>query len=157
VEGFWRLIREIHRRFLWQAFLIYSVVAYITVQVSQHIAVRRELPEWFTVLAIILLIIGLPIVLITAAVQEGIPIIGRSDPDMRVDIKGASGSSEEVRVRVQPQGLQRLFTWRNAFLGGVAAFTLWALVAVSWLLVAEKIVDSTSEPASQEAPAERQR
>lgn len=156
MAGFLRLIGEIHRRFLWQTFLIYSVLAYITFQVSSHIADRRGLPEWFTLAAIILLAIGLPIVLITAAVQEGIPTIGRSDPQMRFDIDDGSGDWKDVPVKGRRRGLRRLFTWRNAIVGGVAAFTLWALVAAGWLLLAEGLVRNSPAPASQEAPTEPQ-
>ena len=137
------VLSEIHRRFLWQAFAIYVVVASIAFNVSRHIAATRELPGWFTDLSLILLIIGLPIVLTTAAVQEGIPSPGRSDPA----IKTGSASGRQTQTPTPPRtGIARIFTWRNAVMGGVAAFTLWAIIAVSWLILAEQIVNDIRNP-----------
>jgi hypothetical protein len=45
----------------------------------------------------------------------------------------------------------QVFTWRNAILGGVAAFTLWAMVAAGWLILAEKIVDQIQNAEQQES------
>ncbi len=38
-------------------------------------------------------------------------------------------------------GLQRLFNWRNAILGGLAALLLLIIVAAGWLALAEHLVD----------------
>jgi len=138
VEHLKRFFHEVHRRFLWQALIFYLAFSTATFYVSQQIAERRELPAWFTEFAIVLLIVGLPIVLITAVVQEGIPKLGRSDPTLRVDIQDLD---DPVALTVQPErGLQRSFTWRNAMLGGFIAFTIWALVALGWLLLANQLV-----------------
>ncbi len=46
---------------------------------------------------------------------------------------------------------QRLFTWRNTILGGVAAFTLWAIVAAGWLYLADRLVtEIQQEPVADE-------
>jgi hypothetical protein len=132
-----QILREIHRRSLWQTFAFYIVISVVVYEVSSSIAVRRGLPDWFMLLSLILLIVGLPIVMITAVLQEGIPRIGRSDPQLRIDL------SEDVVQRAHPTGLRRLFTWRNAILGGVAAFTLWAVVAAGWLVLADQLVQDT--------------
>lgn len=136
------LLGEIHRRYLWQSLLIYVLVAIIAYKVSQQIAISRGLPLWFVDVAVLLLIFGLPIVLTTAAVQEGIPTIGRSDPSLKARATAGGKKTSERR------GVRRLFTWRNAIVGGVAAFTLWAIVAAGWLLLAEDLVSeaSTSSP-----------
>lgn len=140
-----QILSEVHRRFLWQAFAIYIVVAIIAYHVSGHIATSRNLPGWFVDVSLVLLIIGLPIVLITAAVQEGIPSPGRSDPSLSIDLDSASSHS---RTKAAPPraGLVRLFTWRNAIMGGVAAFTLWAIVAAGWLILAEQLVSDLRQP-----------
>lgn len=133
------LLYEIHRRFLWQAFAIYIVIAIIAFHVSMYIAETRNLPGWFTDLSLILLIIGLPVVLTTAAVQEGIPSPGRSDPTIKAELAGQGSDSQSAAPR--RTGIARIFTWRNTIMGGVAAFTLWAIVAAGWLILAEQIVD----------------
>jgi hypothetical protein len=63
--------------------------------------------EWFPAFAVVLLIIGLPIVLATAFVQEGGPRRGAEV----VEVAGPDSPSG---------GTSGLFTWRNAILGGVA-------------------------------------
>ncbi len=150
-----RLILEIHRRFLWQAFAIYIVVAVIAYHVSGHIAATRNLPDWFVEVSLVLLIIGLPIVLVTAAVQEGIPSPGRSDPSLRVDVM-AEGDSPR-KDRSHQSGMAQLFTWRNAIMGGVAAFTLWAIIAAAWLILAEQLVTDMRRPENDAAAVDGER
>ena len=84
------------------------------------------LPDGFSRLALVLLVIGLPIVLATAFVQEGV-----SGGDW--DDAGPADAPGEARHR----GTSRLFTWRNAILGGAGAFTLLLGVGVGWMLFAE--------------------
>ena len=61
-----RLIQEIHRRSLWQVMGIYLVGAWIAFEVTQTLTEGLGLPAWFPPLALVLLIVGLPIVLATA-------------------------------------------------------------------------------------------
>lgn len=142
------ILKEIHRRSLWQILAFYVFVSVVVYEVSSAIVERRALPDGFMMLALILLIIGFPIVMITAAVQEGIPRIGRSDPTLRVE------SGENPGAAVRARGVRRVFTWRNAILGGVVAFTLWALVAAGWIVWADQLVDA-GRPASPPAESGR--
>jgi hypothetical protein len=143
------LLRQIHRRFVWQALLAYLVFARIAYEVVSALLERKgALPHSFTVGAIILLIVGLPIVVITAYVQHGIPSMGRSDPTLQVE---AEGDVLSVKPPPSPKGVRKIFTWRNAILGGVAAFTLWALVAAGWLMLAGNLLDKMNEREKQEA------
>ncbi len=144
-----QIAREIHRRSLWQIFGFYVIVAVVVFEVSSAIAVRRELPEWFVIFALVLLIVGLLVVLITAALQEGIPRLGRSDPSLKVQ----AGDDPE-KLTVEPTGFRRLFTWRNAIMGGVAAFTLWAIVAVGWLVLADQFVSQVRGDSDSAAESE---
>jgi hypothetical protein len=150
-----RVLAEIHRRFLWQAFAIYVVVAIIAYHVSGHIATTRNLPSWFVDVSLVLLIIGLPIVLVTAAVQEGIPSPGRSDPSLSVDLDSVS-SSPQPKGATHRTGVSRFFTWRNAIMGGVAAFTLWAIIAAGWLILAEQLVTDMRRPDTDAASVDRE-
>ena len=144
------LFHEVHRRWLWQALLIYVAFSAFAFVVSLQIAERRELPGWFITFAVILLIVGLPIVLVTAAVQEGIPKVGRSDPTLRVDA-GDLSDPDAMRIKAEGQGVWRVFTWRNAILGGFVAFIIWALVAAAWLITADQLVSGLKESAAEEA------
>ena len=125
-----QLIQEVHRRSLWQVLLIYIGGALVAYQAVQALTEGLGLPQWFPALALVLFIIGLPIVLATAVVQEGGPSLGRADPTLIPDAEGIAPP--------RGAGTRRLFTWRNAIAGGVLALTLWAGVAVGWLIFAER-------------------
>lgn len=149
LERLSKILRQVHRRFVWQALLAYLVFARIAFEVVRALLERKsELPHSFTVIAIILLIIGLPIVVITAYVQHGIPSVGRSDPTLQVELEG---DGQNVKVQPSSRGMHGIFTWRNAMLTGVAAFTLWALAAAAWLMIAGDLLDTVSEGERQEA------
>jgi TolB-like protein len=129
MDGLKRLIGEVHRRSLWQVLGVYVAGSWIALQAVDVLAASAGLPEWFPSFALGLLIIGLPVVLATAFVQEGIG--GRApEGDQAVPVPGAPRSSGAPGTTV---ATRRLFTWRNAVLGGVGAFALWGVVAAGWL------------------------
>ncbi|NIP60588.1 MAG: hypothetical protein GWM92_19540, partial [Gemmatimonadetes bacterium] len=66
-----RLLGEIHRRSIWQVLAIYLVSGWVVYEVVQSPTEGLGLPGWFPAFAFVLLLIGLPIVLATAFVQEG--------------------------------------------------------------------------------------
>ena len=68
-----QLIHEAHRRSLWQVLSVYMVAAWVALQVVEIITESAGLPDWAQPFALILLVIGLPVVLATAVVQEGRP------------------------------------------------------------------------------------
>ena len=67
-----RLIQEIHRRSLWQVLGIYLFGAWVAFQGIEALVSVLGLPEWVPGFALVVLILGLPIVLATAFVQEGV-------------------------------------------------------------------------------------
>ena len=129
-----KLIHEIHRRSLWQVLGIYAVGAWVALQVVDVLAQNFGLPEWFPAFALALLVIGLPIVLATAVVQEGVhggeptadPVSGGAN-SAPAYASVSAGSAESSR--------KRYFTWKNAVLGGVGAFALWGVLAAVWMLI----------------------
>ncbi len=125
-----QLIQEVHRRSLWQVLGIYVAVSWVVFQVVQTLTEGLGLPEWFPAFALGLLLIGLPIVLATALVQEGGLAIREADPTL---IPHGEASTAASTAR-EETGLLRLFSWRNAITGGVLAFALWGVVATGWLL-----------------------
>ncbi|MGD8867777.1 MAG: tetratricopeptide repeat protein [Gemmatimonadales bacterium] len=138
-----KLVREIHRRSLWQVMAIYLVGAWIGYEVIQALTEGLQLPSWFPALALVLFIIGLPLVLATAFVQESPDQSGQIDPTL-LPVETPGGS--EAGGATEPSQLRRLLTWRNALQAGVAVFALWGLVAAGWLLLR-----------SAEGPEDRQR
>ncbi len=148
-----KIVREIHRRSLWQILGIYLAASWVALQVVETLTENLSLPDWVGPFAIVLLILGLPVVLATAFLQEGMggagpdpaPAPGRS-PDPGATSPPASGQELSGHVLDTPREAggdggakelgtrHRLFTWRNALMGGGVAFLLLALLLGGWLL-----------------------
>jgi len=73
MSGLKRLIVDIHRRSLWQVLTIYLGASWAVLEVSDQVIDRYLLPEWVYPTAILILMLGLPIVLATAFVREEAP------------------------------------------------------------------------------------
>ncbi|NIP60412.1 MAG: hypothetical protein GWM92_00535, partial [Gemmatimonadetes bacterium] len=71
MSAFRRVIHEVHRRSLWQVLSIYLVGSWVALQVVESLTESAGLPDWVPSFALVLLLIGLPIVMATAFVQEG--------------------------------------------------------------------------------------
>lgn len=125
MSGLKRLIHEIHRRSLWQVLAIYAAASWVVLQIVDVLAQNFQLPGWFPAFALGLLILGLPIVLATAFVQEGIPSPqAQGAPTARDAARRGSRDASEAG---------RWLTWRNAMLGGLGALALWGMVAAAWM------------------------
>lgn len=159
---FRRLLHEIHRRSIWQVLTVYLFGAWIGYEVILALVEGLALPGWLPGFAIVLFVIGLPLVLATALVQEGPPRF--SDPDLHLldDIELADDEAEREPVSsapgdAQPTELHHVLTWRNAFAVGVLAFALWGVVAAAWLAFGGArgvVVPTDSATAAQPAPIE---
>ncbi len=130
MEGLKRLIREIHRRSIWQVMSVYALGGWFAFQIVQSMTEGLGLPSWFPGLAVVLLIIGVPIVLATAIVQEGI-----SGPEPE--------PASAVSATPPPTTVDRLFTWKNAIGGGILAFALWGVIAAGWMLFGAGVIGRT--------------
>jgi tetratricopeptide (TPR) repeat protein len=73
VDGIKKLIHEVHRRSLWQVLGIFLAASWVVLQVVEVLTETAGLPDWTPTMALVLLLIGLPICLATAFVQEGMP------------------------------------------------------------------------------------
>jgi len=138
MSGLRRIVHEIHRRSLWQVLGLYVVTSWVVIQVVDVLAGHLGLPEWVPPFAFILLLIGLPVVLATAFVQEGIsPPTSRREPErIRAGIAGegdGSGKVERATDSTSPSARHAVLTWRNAILGGVGAFALLGVLAVGYM------------------------
>ncbi|MGD8699457.1 MAG: tetratricopeptide repeat protein [Gemmatimonadales bacterium] len=126
-----QLVQEIHRRSLWQVLGIYVIGGWIAIQVVQTLTESLQLPAWFPAFAVVLLIIGFPIVMATAFVQEGIA----GSREREAGAPAETEASPQVEwAASKPGGAVSLFTWRNAIAGGVVALAVWGVVATIWLL-----------------------
>jgi hypothetical protein len=101
---------------LWQVLAIYLAASWGVIQTVDSLASLLDLPSWAPRFALFLMIIGLPIVLATAFVQEGVRFPEGSG--------GARNDAEVGTTGTTSSPANRLFTWRNALLGGGLAFAL---------------------------------
>ncbi|MFQ5689860.1 MAG: tetratricopeptide repeat protein [Gemmatimonadota bacterium] len=159
------LLGEIHGRSLWQLLGIYLGASWLVLQVVGQITEALALPEWIQPLAIILLLLGLPVMLTTAIIQGGprrptralrgpetghaaragvaaaashkaaAPGADGEDPDA-VTPPEASATREAPLPRLAERGAHhRLFTWKHALLGGAAAFALLGLITTGYIVL----------------------
>jgi tetratricopeptide (TPR) repeat protein len=146
MSGIRKLIREAHRRSLWQIVIFYIAASWVVLQVAEHVADQFGLPEWTYGAAVLLLLVGFPVVTATAFVQEGVGSGGK-DPDesdsedaepagqVSAGTAEAPAAAPQGSAAVGPASQHRLFTWRNAIVGGVAAFALLGLALGSFLFM----------------------
>ncbi len=112
------LVHEIHRRSLWQVLGIYLAGSWVALQVVEQLTEAAGLPEWVRPFSLVLLVLGFPVVMATAFIQEG---------------AAPRETGDSARTPVADRVHHRFFTWRNAVLGGVAAFALLAVLAGGYL------------------------
>lgn len=136
-----QIVREAHRRSLWQVFGVYLALAWGVYQVVKELTELFGLPDWVPGLGIVLLLIGLPIVLATAFVQEGAPG-RRAEPQVAEPIDPtllpmreatSSGGAPGAEAAAAPRPHHLLFTWQRALLGGVVAFLLLGITAGGYM------------------------
>jgi eukaryotic-like serine/threonine-protein kinase len=137
------LIAEAHRRSLWQVLGVYLLASWAVVELVETLTGVWGLPDWIPPFAFILLLVGLPIVLATAVVQEGGPRApGRGPLEAAGPVPGTTDSPasglkppdrDEVPSSLRPF-LQRHLTWPRAIGGGVAAFAVLGLLVGGYFL-----------------------
>ncbi len=147
MTGFRRLVHEVHRRSLWQVLGVYLAASWVALQVVETLTDGMGLPDWVMPFALVLLVIGLPIVLATAFIQEGVGA-GRPADEGVAEARDAVGEPADAADEAphSPAGTltgvtggaerashHRVFTWRNALLGGGAAFALLGLAAAGYM------------------------
>ena len=123
------LIHEVHRRSLWQVLGIYLVGAWVAFQGIEALVSGLGLPEWVPGFALVLLIVGLPIVLATAFVQEGVGV-----GEVPFDAAAPSEAGQATTI-AGGAGLHLVLTWRNVIVAGTLVFGLAGILAAGWLLL----------------------
>src|SRR5687767_12775379 len=118
-----RMSNEANHRALWQVFVGYAVTAWIIFQVVATLYDALGLPRWVPPLTLVLLLLGLPVVMVTAYVQRAGPrpsdlFAGGTDPTLHPELEG-----------LEPTRAQQRITWRRSLLAGVAAFAILAITA----------------------------
>jgi len=113
-------------RTLIQVLGIYAAGSWLVLQVVDVLIDNMGLPDWVFPFAIVLLLIGLPIILATAVVQS------RTAGSRMSGGRASTGTGDAEATINEPQvasaEIRRLFTWRNALVGGGIAFVTLATV-----------------------------
>jgi tetratricopeptide (TPR) repeat protein len=159
LEEIKKLIREVHRRSLWQVLGIFLAASWVVLQVVEVLTETAGLPDWTPSMALVLLLLGLPVCLATAFVQEGMPGQGVSGHTSRgmgeADGGGAESGAAADDVTAKHAGVvagaaaagasgpavsdpataYRFLTWRNAILGGIGAFALLGFSLIAYFVM----------------------
>jgi tetratricopeptide (TPR) repeat protein len=133
-----QLIIEAHRRSIWQVLAVYVFGAWAVYQIIAEVTDRLGMPEWVPGFAIVLFLIGLPIVLATAFVQEGLPgqapPAGPSDPTLVPGLQRADDPAERREsALLKPARPHFFLTWQRSVLAGITAFLLLGITASSYM------------------------
>jgi tetratricopeptide (TPR) repeat protein len=143
-------ILEASGRSLWQVLALYAGASWVVLQVVDVVKDNMGLPDWVFPFALLLLLIGLPIIVATALVQ------GRRAPSA-ADAASEPERDDEQRVVSQPAVHHKLLTWKNSLLGGGLAMVFLAIVTAGFMymrssgigpvgsLVAKGLIDERSE------------
>ena len=124
------LLRETHRRSVWQVLAVYVGVSWAVLQVGDVLTQNMGLPTWVFPFALVLLLLGLPMMLATAIIQgrgsaaESVPTSGAAADQTPTEAAPKLEDSDTDSLLDQ----RRLFTWKNAIMGGAAAITLFLTV-----------------------------
>jgi tetratricopeptide (TPR) repeat protein len=125
-----KLIHEMHRRSLWQVLGIYAAGSWVALEVVAQLAESLALPEWVDPLAVVLLVIGFPIVMATAFVQES-----PAEAAAEADHESPAGKEVAKKTAAPVRPGHRLLTWRNAIVGGILAFLLLGSMVGAFMLL----------------------
>ena len=132
-----RILQGTHRRAVWQVLAVYVGVSWAVLQVVDVLAQNMGLPSWVFPFALVLLLIGLPMVLATAIIQgrgsgaESRPVTNVEPAAEPVGPDAVPAAAPRMPSAQKPDSLlarRGLFTWKNALLGGAAAATLFTVV-----------------------------
>jgi len=128
-----------HGSSLWKVLGLYGAGSWVVLQVVDVLAQNSGLPSWVFDLALILLVIGLPVVGATAYLHG----LGRQRDD----------EPSEAEARGTPTAPRQFFTWKNAIGGGVAAMALWGVLVTGWLFFGPGANNGTNGDAEGESSA----
>lgn len=121
-------------RTLLQVLGIYAAGSWVVMQVVDVLQENMALPDWVFPFALVLLLIGLPVILTTAVVQKRIVTAGAGPATEPAPGSGATRRDGPDRTEAASE-VRRLFTWKNAAVGGAAAFVLLAVVTAGFMFM----------------------
>lgn len=159
-RGLGQVIGQLSGRSVWQVLVVYLGASWGVLEVVDVLKDNMGLPDWVFPFAVVLLLIGLPIMLGTAAIQAKFAAQGgrpagdeapaNSQDPVPAPVTALADEDDDLEVH-------HIFTWRRALLGGAAAFVLLILVTAGFMfmrnrgigpvgsLVAKGLIDERSE------------
>ncbi len=123
MPGLRDLVQEIHRRSMWQVLLIYVGGSWVVWEAIEGISSTAGLPDWVPGAALILILIGLPIVVATAFVHER-PVAVENEglvDGIADEVIAVSGEAvSQAAIEKSASGTPGPFNIRNATLVSVS-------------------------------------
>ena len=116
-------------RTLWQVLAVYITASWIVLQVVDVVTDNMGLPDWVFPFALLLLLIGFPIIIATAVVQ------GRLAARVEAAAAAAVDTDEPPPPMPEAPAHHKLLTWRNAIAGGVLALALLVVVTSGFMFM----------------------
>jgi tetratricopeptide (TPR) repeat protein len=117
------------KRTLWQILAVYVGASWVVLQVVDIVKDNMGLPDWVFPFALLLLLIGLPIIVATAMVQGRYAAAIASAQTAPVD------SQQPAPPMPEPATHHKLFTWRNAVMGAGLAIVLLIVVTSGFMFM----------------------
>ncbi len=134
-----KLLREIHKRTVWQVLVTYIGISWLVLEIAEHVIGQWGIPEQAYPIALLLLLVGLPFVVATAWLQPEPWQKGRAEPEPDEDAPTRPPSQLGIAAR-------RIFTWKNSVLGGLSVLIVWSTLYLGSALRAG--VGRTGSPAT---------
>ena len=116
-------------RSLWQILAVYAAASWVVLQVVDIMKDNMGLPDWVFPFALLLLLIGLPIIIATAMVQ------GKHAADIAAAQATPVASQEPASQMPATAAHHKIFSWRNALVGGGLAIGLLVLVTGGFMVM----------------------
>jgi tetratricopeptide (TPR) repeat protein len=115
------------KRTLWQILAVYVGASWVILQVVDIVKDNMGLPDWVFPFALLLLLIGLPIIVATAMVQGRYAALIAAAQAAPID------SQQPAPALPEPEAHHSLLTWKNAIVGGGLALALLVLVTAGFM------------------------
>ncbi|UCC72134.1 MAG: hypothetical protein JSV86_17465 [Gemmatimonadota bacterium] len=124
----------IRRAHLTRVLAVYLGGSYALLELMDIFTDQLGLPDWFFRGALILLLIGLPIVVATAIVQGRRRRMAAVGPPAPAEAAAPEATDAAVAAEVVPRAAPHdWLNWRNAVLGFVGAFAVWGLIVTGYM------------------------
>ncbi len=128
------LFGELHRRSVWQVLGSYAVVAWLVLLFAETLEGLIGLPLWFGPAVVVVVLLGFPVLLVTALTQGG-ALVEEEGGRFRDGGDGADSSLASwapLERRPFRDAMGYVFTWRNAVAGGAVMATLLTVGTVGY-------------------------